>query len=162
MTNQLSHINLFSDVNKVTLRRVFKADQGWIMESHGQSSAVCPACQSISRSRPSRYWLSLQDLPVQGTQVILRLRLGRWRCRNAGCEPSAPPWSLPDIVGATRRVNQVSRGHPSRRIRTSTTAIPTTEEVKSQSRSEDPHGDAANGSCPQRREQKLKLFRMIK
>jgi hypothetical protein len=28
----------------------------------------------------------LRDLPVQGTQVILRLHLGRWRCRNAVCE----------------------------------------------------------------------------
>ena len=86
MTNQLSHVNLFSDLNKVTLRRVLKTDQGWIMEAYGQDSAVCPGCQSISRSRHSRYWRSLQDLPVQGTQVILRLRLGRWRCRNAGCE----------------------------------------------------------------------------
>jgi transposase len=56
------------------------------MEAHGQNSAVCPGCQSISRSRHSRYWRSLKDLPVQGTQVILRLHLGRWRCRNAGCE----------------------------------------------------------------------------
>src|ERR1700686_61670 len=86
MTNQLSHANLFSDLSNVTLRRVFKTDQGWIMEAHGQNSAVCPGCQSISRSRHSRYWRSLKDLPVQGTQVVLRLRLGRWRCRNAGCE----------------------------------------------------------------------------
>jgi transposase len=86
MTNQLSHVNLFSDLNKVTLRRVFKTDQGWIMEAHGQNSAVCPGCHCVSRSRHSRYWRSLQDLPVQGTQVILRLHLGRWRCRNAGCE----------------------------------------------------------------------------
>src|ERR1700730_1714145 len=86
MTNQLSHVTLFSDLNKVTLRRMFKTDQGWVMEADGQDSAVCPGCQSISRSRHSRYWRSLQDLPVQGTRVILRLRLGRWRCRNAGCE----------------------------------------------------------------------------
>jgi hypothetical protein len=59
---------------------------GWIMEAHGQNSAVCPGCQSISHSRHSRYWRSLKDLPVQGTQVILRLHLGRWRCRNAGCQ----------------------------------------------------------------------------
>src|ERR1700693_6424724 len=78
--------NLFSDLSNVTLRSVFKTDQGWIMEAHGQNSAACPGCQSISRSRHSRYWRSLKDLPVQGTQVILRLRLGRWRCRNAGCE----------------------------------------------------------------------------
>src|SRR5580700_1449959 len=86
MTNQLSHVNLFSDLSNVTLRRVFRTDQGWTMEAHGQNSAACPGCQSISRSRHSRYWRSLKALPVQGTQVILRLHLGRWRCRNAECQ----------------------------------------------------------------------------
>ena len=86
MTNQLSHGNLLPDLIKVTLRRVFKTHQGWIMEAHGQNSAICPGCQRISRSRHSWYWRSLRDLPVQGTQVILRLHLGRWRCRNAVCE----------------------------------------------------------------------------
>src|ERR1700759_4381643 len=86
MTNQLSHANLLSDLSNVTLRRVFNTDQGWIMETHGQNSAVCPGCQSVSRSRHSRYWRSLQDLPIQGTPVILRVRVGRWRCRNAGCQ----------------------------------------------------------------------------
>jgi hypothetical protein len=76
MANQLSHANLFSDLSNVTLRHVFKTDQGWIMEAHGQNSAVCPGCQSISRSRHSWYWRSLKDLPVQGTQLILRLHLG--------------------------------------------------------------------------------------
>jgi hypothetical protein len=51
MTNQLSHSNLFSDLSNVTLCRVFRTDQGWIMEAHGQNSASCPGCQSISRSR---------------------------------------------------------------------------------------------------------------
>ena len=83
MTNQLSHANLFSDLSNVTLRRVFRTDQGWTIEADGQDSAVCPGCQSISHSRHSRYWRSLNDLPVQGTPVILRLHLGRWRCRNA-------------------------------------------------------------------------------
>ena len=85
MRNQLFHANLFPDLSKVTLRRVFKTDQGWVMEADGQDSAVCPGCQSISRSRHSRYWRSLKDLPVQGAPVILRLHVGRWRCRNAGC-----------------------------------------------------------------------------
>jgi len=35
---------------------------------------------SVSRSRHSRYWRSLQDLPIQGTPVILRVHVGRWRC----------------------------------------------------------------------------------
>ena len=86
MTNQLSHPNFFPDFSKLTLRRVFKTEQGWIMEADGQDSAVCPGCQSVSRSRHSRYWRSLQDLPIQGTPVILRVHVGRWRCRNGGCE----------------------------------------------------------------------------
>jgi hypothetical protein len=53
MTNQLSHANLLLDLSNVTLRRGFNTDQGWIMEAHGQNKAVCPGCQSISRSRHS-------------------------------------------------------------------------------------------------------------
>jgi transposase len=82
----VSHQNFFPDLSKLTLRRVFKTDQAWIMEAEGQDSAVCPGCQSISRSRHSRYWRSLQDLPIQGTPVLIRLHVGRWHCRNAGCE----------------------------------------------------------------------------
>src|SRR5271169_6003430 len=58
MTNQLSHPNFFPDFSKLTLRRVFKTDQGWTIEADGQDSAVCPGCQSVSRSRHSRYWAS--------------------------------------------------------------------------------------------------------
>src|SRR5271168_3784472 len=76
MTNQLSHANLFSDLSNVTLRRVFNTDQGWIMEAHGQNSAVCPGCQSISRSRHSRYWRSLKDLrQCPGFAVMRKLVL---------------------------------------------------------------------------------------
>ena len=59
---------------------------GLDQHADGQDSAICPGCQSVSRSRHSRYWRSLQDLPIQGTPVILRVQVGRWRCRNAGCE----------------------------------------------------------------------------
>jgi hypothetical protein len=78
MTNQLSHTNLVSDLSNVMLHRVFKTDRGWIMEAGGQNSAVCPGCQSVSRSRHSQYWCSLKGLPAQGTPVVLRLHLGRW------------------------------------------------------------------------------------
>jgi transposase len=111
MTDQLFHANLFSDLSNVTLRRVFKTDQGRIMEAHGQNSAACPGCQSISRSRHSRYWRSLKDLPVQGTQVILRLHLGRWRCRNAGCQRRIFTERLPKVCAPyaqqTKRTDEI-------------------------------------------------------
>jgi zinc-finger of transposase IS204/IS1001/IS1096/IS1165 len=93
---------LWCDLSNVTLRRVFNTDQGWIMEAHDQNSAVCPGCQSISRSRHSRYWRSLKDLPVQGTQVMLRLHLGRWRCRNAGCQRRIFTERLPKVFAPIR------------------------------------------------------------
>jgi transposase len=117
MTNQLSHVNPFSDLSNVTLRRVFETDQGWIMEAHGQNSAVCPECQSISHSRHSRYWRSLKDLPVQGTQVILRLHLGRWRCRNDGCQRRIFTERLSKVCAPyaqqTKRTNEIisAMGH---------------------------------------------------
>jgi transposase len=117
MTNQLSHVNLFSDLSNVTLRRVFETDQGWIMEAHGQNSAVCPGCQSISHSRHSRYWRSLKDLPVQGTQVMLRLHLGRWRCLNAGCQRRIFTERLPKVCAPyaqqTKRTGEIisAMGH---------------------------------------------------
>jgi transposase len=117
MANQLFHANLFSDLSNVTLRRVFNTDQGWIMEAHGQNSAVCPSCQSISHSRHSRYWRSLKDLPVQGTQVMLRLHLGRWRCRNAGCQRRIFTERLPKVCAPyaqqTKRTREIiaAMGH---------------------------------------------------
>jgi hypothetical protein len=59
MINQLSHANLFSDLSNV--RRAFKTNHGCIMEAHGQNSSACPGCQSISRSRHSRYLSALKD-----------------------------------------------------------------------------------------------------
>ncbi len=38
------------------------------------------------RLRHSQQRRLLQDLPVQSIPMILRLHLGRWRCRHAGCE----------------------------------------------------------------------------
>jgi transposase len=55
---------------------------GLDQHADGQDSAICPGCQSVSRSRGSRYRRSLQDLPIQGTPVILRVHVGRRRCRK--------------------------------------------------------------------------------
>ena len=76
------------------------------MEAHDQNSAVCPGCQSISHSRHSRYWRSLKDLPVQGTQVMLRLHLGRWRCRRRIFTERLPKVCAP-YAQQTKRTSEI-------------------------------------------------------
>jgi transposase len=50
----------------------------------------------------------LQDLPVQGKRVALRLRLSRWRCRNAECEQAIFRERLGEVVAPwARRTSRV-------------------------------------------------------
>jgi hypothetical protein len=47
-------------------------------------SGFRPYSGKDSNLRHSVYWRRLQDLPVQSIPVIIRLRVARLRCRNAG------------------------------------------------------------------------------
>ena len=53
-------------------------------EDHANGALAGPAARL--RLRHSEHWRLLQDLPVQSIPMILRLHLGRWCCRHAGCE----------------------------------------------------------------------------
>lgn len=66
----------------LTLDKIDSTESGWVLEAHGSDRAPCPACLEISRSRHSRYWRTLKDLPAHGEKVTLKLRVNRWRCRN--------------------------------------------------------------------------------
>ncbi|MEP7303887.1 MAG: ISL3 family transposase [Acidobacteriota bacterium] len=70
----------------LTLRRVLATEDGLLVEAEGAPSAPCPACGQPSAARHSRYWRSLKDVPAHGRGVTLRVRVSRWRCRNAGCD----------------------------------------------------------------------------
>lgn len=49
------------------------------------SVAYCPACHHASHSLHSRYSRTLHDLPWQGSTVVLRLDVRRFRCRMHDC-----------------------------------------------------------------------------
>ena len=101
--------------------------QGWAVEAGGNSYAACPACGTRSTSRHSRYNRKLQDLPVQGSPVSLRLQVGRWRCGNRRCSrkiftervpEAAVPWArrtnrLLDVV---RLIGHGMGGRPGERL----------------------------------------------
>jgi hypothetical protein len=113
--------------------RTFDAQRqgrGWVIHAvgdAGHAGARCPCCGRVSRSRKGRYHRRLQDLPVQGSPVVLEVELSRWRCRNPHCSREsfveqfhgvAPPHGR-----RTRRVTELARligyaagGRPTERI----------------------------------------------
>jgi transposase len=88
---------LLHSLGPLKLLNLTKTDEGWIVEAEGHNTAVCPDCQTRSRSRHSRYGRSLRDLPLQGASVILNLHLSRWRCRAASCNRKIFGERLPEL-----------------------------------------------------------------
>jgi len=103
-----------SDLRVVSAERV---DDGWLVSAVGSGDQRCPECAEHSKSRHSWHERRLQDLPVQGLLAALKLRLGRWRCRNRQCERKTFVERLPDtaapVARRTRRVAELLRllGH---------------------------------------------------
>jgi hypothetical protein len=86
MSNELSAQDLLPPEIGLTLLGFEKSEQRWLVRAEGRTRSDCPSCGTQSTARHSRYWRQLQDLPAQGKRVALRLRLSRWRCRNAECK----------------------------------------------------------------------------
>jgi len=61
----------------------------------------CPGCGEQSARRHSRYFRHLQDLPVQGPVVIVKMGVSRCRCLNGECERRTFTDQLPEIVVPT-------------------------------------------------------------
>jgi transposase len=86
MANNWKSKELLPDPASLKLRSVERGEQGWVVEASCSGSAACPDCGVLSRARHSSYLRHLKDLPIQGVAVKMKLRVGRWRCRNAACE----------------------------------------------------------------------------
>ncbi|MHC2301542.1 transposase [Rhizobium mongolense] len=76
-------------------------------------SAFVPDCGRRSRSRHGWSNRSLQDLPVQGKPVTVKVLLSRWRCAHQKCERQTftdrlPPIASPYARRTTRIVEIVS------------------------------------------------------
>lgn len=94
---------------------VFRENR-WFVSADGAGARSCPECGEASASRHSWHLRRLQDLPIQGTPVVLELRLGRWRCLNEGCARKTFVERLTTFPFArkTQRVANLVRlfGHP--------------------------------------------------
>src|SRR5580704_17381902 len=70
----------------------------WVISAAGPEVGFCPGCQEPSTRRHSRYFRHLQDLPVQGAAVVVKMQVSRWRCLNRECERETFTDQLPEIV----------------------------------------------------------------
>src|SRR5690348_5401788 len=58
-----------------------------VLEATTASCAArpCPGCQTPSAQVHSSYTRTIADIPCIGRQVILRLQVRKFRCRNVAC-----------------------------------------------------------------------------
>jgi transposase len=115
--DHLSDRDLLPEAAQLSVLAVEKSDGGWIVSAEGANFAICPLCGNRSRARHSRYWRQFKDLPVQGIPVNLKIRLGRWHCRNSTCERKIFTERIPAVAAPysqrTKRMDEVVRlvGH---------------------------------------------------
>jgi len=88
---------------------IMPTDDGWIVSAVGPAVAICPDCGRRSRRRHGWFSRSLQDLPVQGKAVSVKLRLSRWRCADQECKRRTFTDRLPKIASPyARRTKRVA------------------------------------------------------
>ena len=105
--NNLNGKDFLPDVFALRLRGIEQSSDSWVVEASASSVSACPDCGVSSTARHSSYWRQLKDLPIQGRSVRLKLRVGRWRCRNPICKRKIFCQRLPGITG--KRAQETDR-----------------------------------------------------
>jgi transposase len=103
-------------------------EQGVFIQAHTTSAtALCPLCEQASSHVHSSYWRHPRDQPISDQVVYLKLRVRRFRCRNATCPQRVFVERLPDLLPVhaqrTQRLTQTLRdvgfalgGEPGKRL----------------------------------------------
>jgi transposase len=96
----------------IKVQSVVFGDEGdCVVSACGPSSGICPDCRHQSKSRHGWSYRSLQDLPIQGNEVTVRLQLRRWRCTYRQCRRQTFTDRVPAIASPyarrTRRVAEI-------------------------------------------------------
>jgi DNA-directed RNA polymerase subunit N (RpoN/RPB10) len=118
---------LLAPLGTLRILAIERDDVGWIVSATCPGCGPCPACGTPSSARHSTYRRRLQDLPVQGSRVVIELSVARLRCRNQACSRKVFAERLPGVAGPLlRRTDRVlellrllghsSGGRPAERI----------------------------------------------
>jgi len=97
--NKLDGNDFLPDCSSLKLHTIDHSGDHWVVEANAPNAAACPDCGVPSRARHSSYWRHLRDLPIQGRSVKMKLRVGRWRCRNRVCKRKVFCQRLPGVTG---------------------------------------------------------------
>jgi len=73
-------------------------DGRWVVSGVGLGTARCPECDALSSRRQGWQIRQLLDLAVQGSQVILKVKVTRWRCQNRHCPRQTFADRLPRVA----------------------------------------------------------------
>ncbi|MFA1674593.1 ISL3 family transposase, partial [Rhizobium mongolense] len=94
----------------IKVQSVISSEQGdWVVSACGPESGICPDCRHQSRSRHGWSYRRLQDLPIQGNAVTVKLQLRRWRCTYRQCRRQTFTDRVPAIASPyARRTTRVA------------------------------------------------------
>lgn len=87
----------------IEVEEIMLRDGRWVVSARAVGERSCPGCGDVSTSRHDWHRQRLQDLPVQGTPLVLDLRLGRWRCLNERCSRKTFVERLPSVAAPMAR-----------------------------------------------------------
>jgi transposase len=87
----------------IEVEEIILRDGRWVLSARAAGERSCPVCGDVSTSRHDWHRRRLQDLPVQGTPLVLDLRLGRWRCLNERCNRKTFVERLPSVAAPMAR-----------------------------------------------------------
>jgi len=94
---------VWSPAPRLNVTKVERENSRWLVVISGRERACCLLCGVQSRSRHSFYVWTLGDLSAQGIPVTIRVRVGRWRCRNERCDRHIFPERFPGLAGPSAR-----------------------------------------------------------
>src|SRR5271157_5458167 len=101
---------------------VERRERAWTVTVDSRQPTFCPGCGAQSKSRHSTYWRRLWDLSAQGAPVIVKARLGRWRCRNQQCDRRIFTERVPSLAAPFAR-RYASMGRMTERLNSMVEAV---------------------------------------
>jgi hypothetical protein len=101
--DRMEALATWSPAQYLTVSAVEREESRWLVTVYRRERACCPISGVESSSHHSIYSRTLGDLSAQGTPVTVRVRVGRWRCRNDRCERRIFAERLPRLAAPFAR-----------------------------------------------------------